>query len=82
MYSEATGSSIVTLKVGPELKKFRVHKALLLKHSEYFRKALRGSWTEAKEGVVKIDDIEPAVGMLLSRSLFHGNPAMGISDLD
>ncbi|KAL6158920.1 hypothetical protein ACJQWK_03387 [Exserohilum turcicum] len=58
---EATGSSIVTLKVGPELKKFRVHKALLLKHSEYFRKALRGSWTEAKEGVVKIDDIEPAV---------------------
>ena len=41
-------------------KKYYLHKSLLVFHSEYFRKALQGSWKEAKEGIVRIDDIEPA----------------------
>jgi len=29
-------------------------------HSEYFRKALSGSWKEAEENVVTLKDVEPA----------------------
>jgi len=30
-------------------------------HSEYFDKALKGEWREAREGVVVLEDVEPAV---------------------
>jgi hypothetical protein len=30
-------------------------------YSEYFQKALKNSWKEGKEGVVILEDIEPAV---------------------
>jgi hypothetical protein len=47
--------------VGPEGTEYRVHKALLIEHSEYFEKALKGSWKEAEEGVVKLEDVEHGV---------------------
>jgi hypothetical protein len=51
---------MVTVKIGPEHAMYRIHKALLVHHSNYFRKALRGSWKEAEEGQVVLDDLEPA----------------------
>jgi hypothetical protein len=54
----------VVLKVGLDQKQFHIHKALLVHHSEYFRKALNGPWKEATEGVVKLEDVEPEVGKL------------------
>lgn len=35
-----------------------VHKALLEKHSRYFRKALNGSWKEGEDKVVCLDDVD------------------------
>lgn len=60
--SEATSSGIVVLKLGPDQKAYYIHKALLSHHSENFRKALNGPWKKAEEGVVKLQDVEPAVG--------------------
>ncbi|KAF1849865.1 uncharacterized protein K460DRAFT_411672 [Cucurbitaria berberidis CBS 394.84] len=57
----AVTKDVVVIEVGPERKKYYLHKALLVHHSDYFRKALEGPWTEAQEGVIKLEDIEPAV---------------------
>jgi hypothetical protein len=39
-------------------------------YSEYFRKALSGTWTEAKDGVVKLANVEPAVFNLFVEWLY------------
>ncbi|KAF1358358.1 hypothetical protein EJ07DRAFT_125033, partial [Lizonia empirigonia] len=38
--------------------KYHLHWALLIQHSDYFKKALNGPWTEAQEGVIHLDDVE------------------------
>ncbi|KAF1358717.1 hypothetical protein EJ07DRAFT_122576 [Lizonia empirigonia] len=58
--SSAHADGIVIVKVGPSHRKYYLHKALVLFHSEYFRKALQGSWKEAQEGVVRLKDVEPS----------------------
>jgi len=52
----------VILKIGPDRFKYSIHKALLVYHSEYFRKALEGPWKEAEEGTFNLEDIEPDGG--------------------
>jgi hypothetical protein len=59
------GEGIVTIEIGAHRKRYCVHKALLMHHSEHFRKALQGPWKEAREGVVTLEDIEPAVCICL-----------------
>ncbi|KAF2625439.1 hypothetical protein BU25DRAFT_345683, partial [Macroventuria anomochaeta] len=56
-----TSAETVMVEVGPELKKYFVHKPLLTSHSEYFRKALQGSWKEAREGTVSLKDVDARV---------------------
>lgn len=46
------------MEIGPQKKNYYIHKALLMQHSEYFRKALQGPWKEAEEGVVRLDDVD------------------------
>ena len=48
----------MTVEVGPERKRYTIHQALLVYHSDYFRNALRGPWKEATEGVIPLLDIE------------------------
>ncbi|KAF2127078.1 hypothetical protein P153DRAFT_398448 [Dothidotthia symphoricarpi CBS 119687] len=50
--------NVVMVEVGPDLTKFYVHRAILIKHSEYFKKALNGPWKEAEEGVVRLRDVD------------------------
>jgi len=38
---------------------YRVHEALLLHHSDYFRKALQQCWKEGEERKVVLNDLEP-----------------------
>lgn len=52
---------IVVVEVGPNSIKHHVHKALLIHHSDYFRKVLTGSWKEAQEQVVTLEDVELTV---------------------
>ncbi|KAF2625448.1 hypothetical protein BU25DRAFT_423167 [Macroventuria anomochaeta] len=40
----------------------------LVYHSEYFRKAVQGSWKEAQEGVMRIDDVQPSECTYLGRT--------------
>ncbi|KAF3047272.1 hypothetical protein E8E11_004613 [Didymella keratinophila] len=42
----------------PMVEKYYLHKALLMYHSEFFEKALRGTWLEAEEGIVRLTDFE------------------------
>ncbi|KAH4107729.1 hypothetical protein HBI56_169460 [Parastagonospora nodorum] len=58
---DALSESIVTVEIGPDQKKYYVHKALLVHHSEYFKRALRGAWKEAHKDLVTIEDVEPVV---------------------
>jgi hypothetical protein len=50
----------VTIEIGPDHEKYYIHRALLVRHSEYFAKALRGSWKEAQEGIVKLEEVGTA----------------------
>lgn len=38
--------------------KHRLYHALLVRHSEYFKTALKGPWKEAEEGVIRLLDVE------------------------
>ena len=55
--SPANVGGMVIVEIGQESTKYHMHRALLVHHSEYFRKALEGPWKEADEGVVRIDDV-------------------------
>jgi hypothetical protein len=49
---------MIVVEIGPDAKKYFVHKALLMHHSKFFKKALTGTWKEAQEGVVRLEDVE------------------------
>lgn len=50
---------MVTVEIGEEHHVYHAYKALLIHHSDYFRKALKGPWKESKEHKVTLEDIEP-----------------------
>jgi hypothetical protein len=47
------------VKIGSLGKEFQVYRSLLVRHSEYFRKALAGPWKEAEEQAIILEDVEP-----------------------
>lgn len=49
---------IVKVEVGPDRIQYSVHPSLLTYHSEYFRRALNGSWKEAEDRIIKLDDVD------------------------
>ncbi|KAF3047271.1 hypothetical protein E8E11_004478 [Didymella keratinophila] len=53
-----SGAGLVTIEIGETAYKYVIHKALLVFHSEYFRNALKDPWIEAKEDVIKLEDID------------------------
>lgn len=38
--------------------KHHLHRALLTQHSDFFKRAFNGRWREAREGVVRLQDVE------------------------
>jgi hypothetical protein len=58
--SEASRHGMVLIGVGsvPRTHHY-VHKALIVYHSDYFRKALQGSSKEARNGVIPLRDMCP-----------------------
>ncbi|KAH6639639.1 hypothetical protein C7974DRAFT_410597 [Boeremia exigua] len=51
-------AGMALIKIGHESTPYYVHKSLLTQHSEYFQRALNGSWKEAEEGVITLEDVE------------------------
>ncbi|XPS78086.1 hypothetical protein M3J09_010106 [Ascochyta lentis] len=61
----------VTIEVGPERVKYRVLETFLGHHSEYFRRALTGTWREASERIVVLgSDVEPCIFNLFVEWLY------------
>jgi hypothetical protein len=48
---------MVIVEIGPEHTTYRIQKALLMYHSDYFRKALQKCWKEGEERKVVIEDL-------------------------
>ena len=53
--------------------KYNVQKAFLTYYSGYFSKALNGTWKEARDKVVRLPDIEPAIFNLFIEWLYTQN---------
>jgi hypothetical protein len=49
---------VIRIEVGPERTQYFVHPSLLAQHSEYFKRAMNGSWKEAEERVIRLDDVD------------------------
>lgn len=56
----AHGGGFVVVKVAKAVD-YSLHRALLVEHSEYFKKALNEPWKEAQDGVVRLEDVESSV---------------------
>ncbi|KAI4685085.1 hypothetical protein J4E81_008897 [Alternaria sp. BMP 2799] len=60
VYGAAAQGEIVTIFIGPEKKRYNIHKDIICHHSEYFRTAFNGHWKESDEGVT-LEDVEVEV---------------------
>ncbi|KAF9693608.1 hypothetical protein EKO04_008457 [Ascochyta lentis] len=69
-FGSSLGDEIVTVVVGTEQKNYRLHKALLVHHSEYFCNALKAPWKEAEDGVVPLTDVDVEVFDLFARWIY------------
>jgi hypothetical protein len=59
----ALGEEIVTIFVGPNRKRFPIHKILLFTRSDFFSKAFNGGFEEVETGVMNLpEDDEDAFG--------------------
>ncbi|KAH4180943.1 hypothetical protein HBI29_132800 [Parastagonospora nodorum] len=67
-------SQMVTIRVGdsPEYKDFIAHESFLTSRSEFFRRAMNGSWTEAESRVVKLPEDEPAIFAIYLNLVYTG----------
>ncbi|EDU49261.1 BTB POZ domain containing protein [Pyrenophora tritici-repentis] len=56
----------------PDQKEFFVHEGLVCPRSEFFRKAMRGPWTEAQERKIDLGQEEPETFALYLELLYTG----------
>ena len=49
---------VFAIAIGREHTKYYVHAALLICHSEYFKKALSGPWKEAKKDIIQLENVD------------------------
>jgi hypothetical protein len=72
------GGDIVNLFVGPERKRYAIHKNLLTKESDYFDKALNGAFKEAEDQSIDLPEESPATVDLLVGWLYQDKiPVVG-----
>ncbi|KAJ4378207.1 hypothetical protein N0V86_005907 [Didymella sp. IMI 355093] len=55
-FNSARNPKLATVLVGSELERFVVHESVLTHHSDFFRAALTGGFTEATEKMVKLKE--------------------------
>ncbi|KAI4644107.1 uncharacterized protein J4E78_009691 [Alternaria triticimaculans] len=65
----AAQGEIVTIFIGPEKKRYNIHKDIICHHSEYFRTAFNGRWKESDEGVT-LEDVEVDVFNVFAHWLY------------
>lgn len=62
----------VLVGVVPAQEKFVIHQELLCSKSQYFAKALTGSFEESKTGVITLDDLSPLLFRIMITWLYSG----------
>ncbi|KAF2130050.1 hypothetical protein P153DRAFT_431113 [Dothidotthia symphoricarpi CBS 119687] len=67
-------TAMLTVRVGGESnqKDFVVHESFLTARSEFFRRAMNGSWEEAESRVVKLPQDEPEIFALYLNHVYTG----------
>ncbi|KAH0012092.1 hypothetical protein KCU78_g9828, partial [Aureobasidium melanogenum] len=73
-------SQMVTILAGPDQEKFVVHQPLLCSKSQYFNKALTGSFEESKTGIVRLEDVSPVLFRIVVTWLYNGKIVYTTSD--
>lgn len=71
---------MATILVGPDKQKFVIHRTLLCSKSQYFTKALTGSFEESQTGIVILEDISPVLFQILVTWLHNGKIIYTASD--
>jgi hypothetical protein len=71
LLSELHGTETVVIIVGPEKKKFSIHKALLIATSDYFARLLDNMSAESG-GVVKLRQHSPTAFKVVYQWLYNG----------
>ncbi|KAL9110549.1 MAG: hypothetical protein Q9227_004907 [Pyrenula ochraceoflavens] len=71
-FLSAIGSDIITVFVGPKRCKFSIHKKLICSVSQFFDRAMNGSFQEAATSEVYLQDDEPKYFDILVQRLYRG----------
>ncbi|THY41119.1 hypothetical protein D6C99_07942 [Aureobasidium pullulans] len=71
---------MVTVEVGPEKEHFVVHQSVICEKSNYFAKALSGTFQEGITGFVRLPDISPVIFRIFLVWLYHGKFAYVATD--
>ena len=72
------GNESVIIYVGPERKRYLIHKDLLTTQSEFFDRALNGNFKEAEQNLIYLEEESPAAFDLLVGWLYEGRiPIIG-----
>lgn len=71
---------IVTVKVGPSEKIFRLYKDILTSKSEYFKTSLASGFAEARTSVVTLDDADENIFCIASVWMYDGRLALIAED--
>ncbi|CAD0112566.1 unnamed protein product [Aureobasidium uvarum] len=71
---------MATILVGSAQEKFIVHQELLCSKSEYFAKALTGTFEESQTGIVKLEDVSPFLFRIFVTWLYSGKLAYTVVD--
>ncbi|MCJ1322137.1 hypothetical protein MMC15_007482 [Xylographa vitiligo] len=79
-YISLITSKIVTLIVGPKRKTSPVHKALICRLSEYFKKAFSGNFQEAQKNEIYLAEENPAAIELFIGWLYRGADALAATE--
>ena len=79
-YISLITSKIVTLIVGPKRKTSPVHKALICRLLEYFKKAFSGNFQEAQKTEIYLAEEKPAATELFIGGLYRGADALAATE--
>jgi hypothetical protein len=74
--SSAARGELVNIRVGNDPVVYKIHKDPLLEHSEYFKNALNGSWSESRDGIAPLEDVDQRDCMTLFQCTWkrHSHP--------
>lgn len=71
-FAEDLGTEVIDIFVGPERKRYVVHKQPLTSKSEYFRTVFNGNFKEAQENSIHLKEEDPAAVALMIGWVYRG----------